>query len=61
MDNRENEYAQGKPEEVVDEKLVCDVFRMECQISTDPLFGTPLRIPYRRGIRLVKEAVQAMR
>ncbi len=24
-------YAQGKPEEVVDEKLVRDVFRMECR------------------------------
>ncbi|WP_433773157.1 ABC transporter ATP-binding protein [Bacillus wiedmannii] len=54
-------YAQGKPEEVVDEKLVRDVFRMECQISTDPLFGTPLCIPHGRGRRLVKEVAQAMR
>ena len=54
-------YAQGKPEEVIDQKLVRDVFRMECQISTDPLFGTPLCIPHGRGRRLVKEVAQAMR
>ncbi len=52
---------KGKPEEVVDEKLVRDVFRMECQISTDPLFGTPLCIPHGRGRRVVKEVAQAMR
>ncbi|MGQ0437775.1 hypothetical protein ACT4UT_05975, partial [Bacillus sp. B-TM1] len=54
-------YAQGKPEEVVDEKLVRDVFRMECQISTDPLFGTPLCIPHGKGRRVRKEVAQAMR
>lgn len=54
-------YAQGKPEEVVDEKLVRDVFRMECQISTDPLFGTPLCIPHGKGRRVRNEVAQAMR
>ncbi|MCW1941384.1 ABC transporter ATP-binding protein [Bacillus anthracis] len=54
-------YAQGKPEEVVDEKLVRDVFRMECQISTDPLFGTPLCIPHGKGRRVRKEVAHAMR
>ncbi len=42
-------YAQGKPEEVVSCSLVQDVFNMQCQVTVDPLFGTPLCIPYGRG------------
>lgn len=42
-------YAQGKPEEVITCQLVRDVFRMEAQVTTDPLFGTPLCIPYGKG------------
>ncbi|WP_141540340.1 ABC transporter ATP-binding protein [Bacillus cereus] len=54
-------YAQGKPEEIIDGKLVRDVFRMECQITTDPLFGTPLCIPQGRGRCLLPKAAQAVK
>ncbi|RKD25791.1 ABC transporter [Ammoniphilus oxalaticus] len=42
-------YSQGKPEQVVTSTMVKDVFRMNCNISSDPLFGTPLCIPHGRG------------
>lgn len=42
-------YLQGKPEEVVSCKLVQDVFDMHCQVTMDPLFGTPLCIPHGKG------------
>jgi len=45
-------YAQGKPEEIINTKLVYEVFQMECQIMIDPIFGTPLCIPYGKGRRL---------
>ncbi|MDM5187100.1 ABC transporter ATP-binding protein [Bacillus sp. DX4.1] len=54
-------YAQGKPEEVIDCKLVRDVFRMDCQITTDPLFGTPLCIPHGKGRCLLPQAAQISR
>ncbi|MGG3522121.1 ABC transporter ATP-binding protein [Bacillus pseudomycoides] len=54
-------YAQGKPEEIIDCKLVRDVFRMDCQITTDPLFGTPLCIPQGRGRCLLPQAKQAVK
>lgn len=36
---------QGTPAEVVTEELVAEVFDLACQISTDPVSGTPLVIP----------------
>lgn len=42
-------YTQGKPEHVISCETVKQVFDMECQISTDPIFGTPFCIPYGRG------------
>jgi iron complex transport system ATP-binding protein len=42
-------YAQGKPEEIISYQLVKDVFQMDCQVTYDPLFGTPLCIPYGKG------------
>lgn len=47
-------YAQGKPEEVVSCRLVQDVFDMNCEVTIDPLFGTPLCIPYGRGRCILK-------
>ncbi|WP_433946874.1 ABC transporter ATP-binding protein [Paenibacillus sp. SN-8-1] len=38
--------AQGEPGKVVDEKLIEQVFRLKCEIIPDPLYGTPLCIPY---------------
>jgi iron complex transport system ATP-binding protein len=42
-------YNEGPPEIIVTEQLVQDVFNMKCMISSDPLFGTPLCIPYGKG------------
>jgi len=48
-------HAQGKPEEIIKSDVVRQVFNMECEITTDPLFGTPLCIPFGKG-RIVKSA-----
>lgn len=42
-------YAQGKPEDIISCQLVKDVFNMDCQVTKDPLFGTPHCIPYGKG------------
>ena len=38
-------FAQGKPEEIIDEQVIKEVFDLNCQIISDPVFGTPLCIP----------------
>lgn len=42
-------FDQGKPEVVVNCSLVKNVFGMDCQVTIDPLFGTPLCIPFGKG------------
>lgn len=42
-------YDQGRPEEVLTKSLVQDVFQMNCEVTVDPLFGTPMCIPHGRG------------
>lgn len=42
-------YAEGKPEDIVNAQLLRDVFDMDCQVTTDPIFGTPMCIPYGKG------------
>ncbi|WP_026688419.1 ABC transporter ATP-binding protein [Alteribacter aurantiacus] len=42
-------FAQGKPEEIVSCELIRTVFDMDCQVTKDPLFGTPHCIPYGKG------------
>ncbi|RIW38906.1 ABC transporter ATP-binding protein [Bacillus salacetis] len=51
-------FAQGKPEEVISCNLVKNVFDMDCQVTSDPLFGTPLCIPYGRGRCIIKEVAE---
>ncbi|MDR6554097.1 ABC transporter ATP-binding protein [Paenibacillus qinlingensis] len=49
-------YAEGKPEDIVNASLLREVFDMDCQVTTDPIFGTPMCIPYGKGrILLTKE------
>ncbi|ABO66690.1 MULTISPECIES: ABC transporter ATP-binding protein [Geobacillus] len=48
-------YAEGKPEHVISRQLVKDVFQMDCQITYDPLFGTPLCIPYGKGRHILQK------
>lgn len=49
-------YAQGAPENIMNRELVRHVFQMECQIITDPLFGTPLCIPYGKGRSILERS-----
>ncbi|WP_226529080.1 ABC transporter ATP-binding protein [Metabacillus niabensis] len=48
-------FAQGKPEEVINCSLVQNVFEMNCEVTVDPIFGTPLCIPHGKGRCIVKE------
>jgi iron complex transport system ATP-binding protein len=48
-------YDQGRPEEIINASLVQNVFQMKCEIMVDPLFGTPLCLPYGRGRQIGKE------
>jgi iron complex transport system ATP-binding protein len=49
-------YAQGKPEYIVNCHFVKDVFGMDCQVTIDPLFGTPLCIPHGKGRCVIQKA-----
>lgn len=53
-------YAQGKPEEIINEELVRRVFTMECQITHDPLYGTPMCIPHGRGRKVAAKQQLAL-
>ncbi|WNS74873.1 ABC transporter ATP-binding protein [Bacillus sp. DTU_2020_1000418_1_SI_GHA_SEK_038] len=48
-------FAQGKPEYVINCSLVKNVFGMDCEVTIDPLFGTPLCIPYGKGRCILKK------
>jgi iron complex transport system ATP-binding protein len=52
-------FAQGKPEVVINCGLVKNVFGMDCEVTVDPLFGTPLCIPYGKGRCILKNKVKA--
>jgi iron complex transport system ATP-binding protein len=49
-------YAQGRPEQVISRELVKDVFNLDCQVTVDPLFGTPLCIPHGKGRCITEKA-----
>ncbi|WP_199624599.1 ABC transporter ATP-binding protein [Paenibacillus alkalitolerans] len=38
-------YAQGRPNDIVTEQLIGDVFDMDCRMISDPVYGTPMCIP----------------
>ncbi|MCM3585086.1 ABC transporter ATP-binding protein [Mesobacillus maritimus] len=42
-------FDQGAPERIIDQDLVRAVFDLKCDVTIDPLFGTPLCIPYGKG------------
>ncbi|MFY0544428.1 ABC transporter ATP-binding protein [Brevibacillus sp. H7] len=50
-------FAQGRPEDVMTVELVRHVFQLDCQITRDPLYGTPMCIPYSKS-RIVPTASQ---
>ena len=37
--------AEGTPEDILDNKLVKDIFNLEAQIISDPISNTPLVVP----------------
>ncbi|MGC1249186.1 MAG: ABC transporter ATP-binding protein [Spirulinaceae cyanobacterium] len=43
-------YAQGKPDQVMTEEMVQEVFNLNCKIITDPIAETPLCIPISKVI-----------
>ena len=51
-------YAQGNPEDIITPELVHTVFDMPCQIACDPIFGTPLCIPFGKG-RCIRNQTKA--
>lgn len=51
-------FCQGAPEAILDHDMVKAVFDMECHISADPLFGTPMCIPYGKGRKVDIQAVE---
>ncbi|WP_285767653.1 ABC transporter ATP-binding protein [Peribacillus sp. SI8-4] len=42
-------HAEGRPEDIITSGLVQQVFGMECQIAFDPIFGSPMCIPFGKG------------
>ncbi|MBN6186127.1 ABC transporter ATP-binding protein [Aneurinibacillus sp. BA2021] len=44
--HKQNIYAQGAPDQIITEQLVRTVFQLDCQIIKDPLYGTPMCVPY---------------
>lgn len=53
-------YAEGAPEKVVTAEMIEAVFDMKCQMIHDPIFGTPLCIPFGKG-RVVPESDPLLR
>lgn len=51
-------FCQGAPETILDHDMVKAVFDMECHISADPLFGTPMCIPYGRGRKVNSQVAE---
>jgi iron complex transport system ATP-binding protein len=47
-------FADGPPDELVDADLVAEVFRLDCEVITDPVSGGPLIIPRGRHDRVAQ-------
>ncbi|MBT2602107.1 ABC transporter ATP-binding protein [Bacillus sp. ISL-53] len=52
-------HAQGRPEDIITPELVQHVFSMECQISFDPIFGSPMCVPFGKG-RYAQTQIKAL-
>ncbi|WP_332630397.1 ABC transporter ATP-binding protein [Halalkalibacter flavus] len=53
-------FNQGTPESIINCELVRAVFGMECQVATDPLFGTPHCIPFGKGRCVIPKVNEAI-
>lgn len=45
-------FQQGRPEEIMTTTLVKHVFDLDCKMTNDPIFGTPLCIPFGKGRKI---------
>lgn len=52
-------YDQGRPEDIITPEMVHQVFGMKCKISFDPIFGSPMCIPFGKG-RYAQSQVKAL-
>ncbi len=52
-------HAQGRPEDIITPELVQHVFSMKCQISFDPIFGSPMCVPFGKG-RYAQTQIKAL-
>ena len=48
--------AEGVPADVVTEKVVHEVFGLNCQVITDPVSATPLVVPIGRHVHVLQES-----
>ncbi|WP_025026034.1 ABC transporter ATP-binding protein [Caldalkalibacillus mannanilyticus] len=51
--------AEGRPEDTITPSLMKNVFGLPCDVISDPLFGTPLCVPYGKGKRVGQSVRQA--
>jgi iron complex transport system ATP-binding protein len=56
--NNQTVVAEGPPEEVMTVDLVRTVFHMDCEITHDPLYGTPMCIPYSKNRAIARAGRQ---
>ena len=42
-------FAKGDPADILDAQNVRHIFGLDCHITTDPIFGTPMCIPFGKG------------
>lgn len=54
--NQGRVWAEGCPGDVVNEQLIQEVFNLQCSVIEDPLFGTPMVVPYGRGKKPLRPA-----
>ncbi|SFE82266.1 ABC transporter ATP-binding protein [Alteribacillus iranensis] len=54
-----NIVAQGRPEDIMSADLVRRVFHMNCDVMSDPLFGTPMVIPHGKGRKRNEKLINA--
>ncbi|MGR3898731.1 ABC transporter ATP-binding protein [Psychrobacter sp. 1176_08] len=42
-------FTKGDPSDILDAQNVRHIFGLDCHITTDPIFGTPMCIPFGKG------------
>ncbi|MFJ7831320.1 ABC transporter ATP-binding protein [Peribacillus sp. NPDC097284] len=52
-------FTQGRPEDIITPEMVYQVFGMKCQIARDPIFGSPICIPFGKG-RYAKKSAEVL-